>query len=263
MTGRQLARVNVVKYGETVWSELYPGNQHTVNCLQPAVEATESSLELAERHRRRTVWRFDGGAGSDEQFRWLLKRGYHVVGKGASNFRAGTLAKQVRRWDSHDNYEVGEVSPPVDYGRPVRVFVKRRQKKGEWRHGYYISSLKLPSKRLFVNAYNERGGAEVEQFREDKQGLGLAARRKSSLNGQKGFILMTDLAHNLLAHFSRTALQNTRFASFGSKRIVRDLLHIPGRLHFEGEKLVKIDLLTLNQNSQALVFCLDKYISGE
>ena len=48
VTGRQLARVNTVKYGETLWSELYPGNQHTVNCLQPAVTATESSLELAK-----------------------------------------------------------------------------------------------------------------------------------------------------------------------------------------------------------------------
>jgi len=96
VTGRQLARVNVVKYGETVWSELYPGNQHTVNCLQPAVEATESSLELAERHRQRTVWRFDGGAGSDEQFRWLLKRGYQVVGKGASNFRVSSNVARKR-----------------------------------------------------------------------------------------------------------------------------------------------------------------------
>jgi len=253
----------VVKYGETVWSDLYPGNQHTVNCLQDAVESTESSLELADCHRKRTVWRFDGGAGSDEQFRWLLKRGYHVVGKGTSNVRAAKLTKQVRRWDRHDNYEVGEVSPPVDYGRPVRVFVKRWQKKGVWKHGYYISSVKLSSKRLFVTAYNQRGGAEVEQFREDKQGLGLAARRKSSLNGQKGFILMTDLAHNLLAHFRRTALQDTQFASFGVKRTVRDLLHIPGTLHFEGEKLVKVDLLTLNQNSQQLVSCLNRYILGE
>ena len=63
----------MVKYGETVWSDLYPGNQHTVNCLQDAVESTESSLELADCHRKRTVWRFDGGAGSDEQFRWLQR----------------------------------------------------------------------------------------------------------------------------------------------------------------------------------------------
>lgn len=113
MTGRQLARVNTVKYGETLWSELYPGNQHTVNCLQPAVTATESSLELAQAQRQRTVWRFDGGAGSDEQFQWLFNRGYHVVGKGLSNFRACALAQQVRRWDSYADCQLGEVTPPL------------------------------------------------------------------------------------------------------------------------------------------------------
>ena len=82
MTGRQLARVSAVKYHETIWSELYPGNQHTLNCFQPAVLAAENALELAERQRCRTVWRLDGGAGSDDQFRWLLSRDYQVIGKG-------------------------------------------------------------------------------------------------------------------------------------------------------------------------------------
>lgn len=262
MTGRQLARVNTVKYSETLWSELYPGNQHTVNCLQPAVTATESSLELAQAQRQRTVWRFDGGAGSDEQFQWLFNRGYHVVGKGLSNFRACALAQQVRRWDSYADCQLGEVTPPIDYGRPVRVFVKRRLKKDKWRHSYYVTSLQFPSKGLFMTAYNQRGGAEVEQFRQDKQGLALAARRKASLNGQKACVLLTDLAHNLLTHFSRHALAESRFRAFGLKRIVRDLLHIPGALHFEGVRVKKVELLTLNQNSRDLIICLEKYISG-
>jgi hypothetical protein len=44
--------------------------------------------------------------------------------------------------------------------------------------------------------YNRRGGAEVEQFRNDKNGLHLAARRKRGLLAQKSLILLTDLAHN-------------------------------------------------------------------
>ena len=113
-----------------------------------------------------------------------------------------------------------------------------------------------------MKAYNQRGGAEVEQFRQDKQGLALAKRRKASLNGQKGFILLTDLAHNLLAHIGRNGLSEPRFANFGLKRIVRDLLHIPGTLHFEGSKLAKVELLTLNQNARDLIICLEKYVSG-
>jgi hypothetical protein len=69
---------------ETIWSALYPGNQHTVHCLQPAVLAAENALELAPAQRKRTVWRLDGGAGSDEHIRWLLDRDYHLVAKGMS-----------------------------------------------------------------------------------------------------------------------------------------------------------------------------------
>ena len=73
--GRQLARVSSVKYHETIWSELYPGSQHTINCFRPAVLRAETALELADKQRKRTVWRMDGGAGSDDQFCLLLKLG--------------------------------------------------------------------------------------------------------------------------------------------------------------------------------------------
>ena len=35
LTGRQLARVSAINYRETVWSELYPGNRHTITCRRP------------------------------------------------------------------------------------------------------------------------------------------------------------------------------------------------------------------------------------
>jgi hypothetical protein len=118
----------------------------------------------------------------------------------------------------------------------------------KWTHSYYVSTLQLPSKRYFIEYYHQRGVAEVEQFREDKQGLYLAARRKGSFTGQQGYILLTDLVHNLLADFRHRALRGTRFADYGLKRIVRDLLHIPGRLHFDNQQLKRIELLKLNQN---------------
>ena len=111
--------------------------------------------------------------------------------------------------------------------------------------------------------YNGRGGAEVEQFRNDKSGLSLAARRKRGFLGQKGFILLTDLAHNLLADFSHRALVGTRFESYGLKRIVRDLLATPGRLVFEAGELKRIELLSLKQFASDLLFCLEKYCSGD
>ena len=109
--------------------------------------------------------------------------------------------------------------------------------------------------------YDDRGGAEVEQFRSDKSGLGLEIRRKHSFLGQKGFILLTDIAHNLLADFHYRALVGSRFEGFGPKRIVRDLLATPGRLVFENHKLVRVELLSLKQFSKDLAICLERYCS--
>jgi hypothetical protein len=252
----------VIDYRETIWSEIFPGNQHTVQCLQPAVIAAESALELSLEQRKRTVWRLDGGAGSDEHLRWLIQRGYHVVAKGMSHSRAEALSRKVSRWDEYADIWLGEVEPPVDYGRPVRVFVKRRLKEGVFVHSYYVLSLSLPSKGLFMAKYDARGGAEVEQFRNDKSGLNLEARRKRSFLGQKGYILLTDLAHNLLSDFYHRALFGTPFEGFGIKRIVRDLLAMPGKLVFDGDHLVRVELLTQKQLAGNLATCLERYCSS-
>ena len=98
--------MSIVDYRETVWSDVFPGNQHTVHCLEPAVLEAESALELSAQQRKRTVWRLDGGAGSDQHIRWLIGRGYHVVAKGMSHSRAKALAKRVTRWDSYQGVEL-------------------------------------------------------------------------------------------------------------------------------------------------------------
>jgi len=252
-----------VKYRETVWSELYPGNRHTVHCLQPAVLATENALELASERKKRTVWRLDAGAGTDEKLRWLLARGYQVLAKGYSNKRAKVLSAQVRRWHAYNDVWIAQVAPVGDYGRPVRVFVKRRLKEGGFRHSYYVSTLSLPSNRRYIDGYHTRGAAEIEQFRNDKAGLHIATRRKQRFLAQKGFILLADLAHNLMADFHHRALVGTRFESYNLKRIVRDLLTTPGRLIFEDGQLKRIELLSLKQNAADLLICLERYCSSE
>jgi len=257
-----LARVSAVPYRETIWSEVFPGNRHTSHCLQPAIEGAEIALELAPAQRQRTVYRIDGGGGSDDHLRWLLGRGYQVLAKGMNNRRAEALARRVRRWDAYQsNAWLGEVPPPVDYGRKVRCFVKKRFKEGGYTHSYYVTSLSLPAKGRFLDLYDQRGSAEIEQFRNDKGGLGLEARRKQSFTAQKGYILLTDLAHNLLADFYQHALLGSRFESYGPKRIVRDLLTWPGRLIFDQARLVRVELLSLKHFSQDLCICLERFCS--
>ena len=248
-----------MKYRETIWSNVFPGNYHTVHCLQPAVEAAENALELSARQRERTVWRLDGGAGSEQKLRWLVERGYHILAKGMNNNRTMALVRQVYRWDAYGEAWVAEVPAPPDYARPVRVFVKRRLKDDKFQYSYYVTTLSLPSKGNFLAFYDARGGAEVEQFRNDKSGLSLAIRRKHSYLGQIGYVLLTDLAHNLLADFYHQALLGSRLEGYGLKRIVRDLLATPGRLIFEQGRLRRIDLLSQKQNVEDLRICLERY----
>lgn len=67
-----------------------------------------------------------------------------------------------------------------------------------------------------MQLYDQRGRAEVEQFRDDKQGLHLSRRRKQLLVAQQALILLTDLAHNLLSDFHHHALADTTFAGFAA-----------------------------------------------
>lgn len=226
------------------------------------MEAVENALELAAPQRTRTVWRLDGGAGSEQKLRWLVERGYHILAKGMNNNRTMTLVQQVRRWDAYKDAWVAEVPAPQDYARPVRVFVKRRWKDDKFHYSYYVTTLSLPSKGNFLAFYDARGGAEVEQFRNDKSGLSLAVRRKHSYLGQIAYVLLTDLAHNLLADFYHQALLASKFEGYGLKRIVRDLLATPGRLIFGPDRLQRIELLSQKQKVESLCICLEKYCSG-
>lgn len=253
--------MSAVDYQETIWAQLFAGNQHTVNCLPNAMQGVQSSLDLDPKQRNRTVWRFDGGGGSEENFRLLLQQGYQVHAKGLSSSRAAALAKRVTRWDAcEDGLWLGEVKTDFHWGRPLRVFVQRRMKNDKVLHSYYVSTLTLPSKKGVLTLYRERGAAEVEQFRQDKSGLAMAVRRKASFHGQSAYILLTDLAHNLLADFKRHALMGSRFETYGLKRIVRDLLCLPGTLTFDDEgRLVHVKLLSQMNISTDLLFCLERY----
>ena len=234
-----------------------------MHCLQEAVLGVESSFELALDQRKRVLYRLDGGSGTDKNLRWLLGRGYQVLGKGFSGKRAKALATLVSRWDDYDDQSwLGWVDLPFDLGQPVQVVVKRRLHKGKLKHSYYVTTLSFPSKRALMNRYNQRGGAEIEQFRTDKSGLHLSARRKRSFVAQKSLILLTDLAHNLLADFHSHALVDSRFADWGLKRIVRDLLAVPGRLYFRSGQLKRIELLASHPYADELIICLEKYCSG-
>jgi hypothetical protein len=205
----------------------------------------------------------DGGFGTDEKLRWLLARNYQVIVKGFSGRRAENLAKQVKRWNPYGDAWLGAVDTPVDFGRDVLVWIKRRLEKGLFKHSYYLSTLKFHSLQAAMSLYDQRGSTEIEQFRNDKQGLHLSARRKHSFAAQKALILLTDIAHNLLTDFRCRALIGSPFENFAAKRIIRDFLSIEGNLVWEADRLARIELCEANPFAGALLDCLIKYCNCE
>ena len=108
-----------------------------------------------------------------------------------------------------------------------------------------------------ADLYDDRGGVEVE-IQTDKMGLLLARRRKRRFAAQEMLILLNDWAHNLLAWFRMQALIGSRFADYGPKRIIRDLLTIPGEAIIADDELVELRLKASHPYAAEMTHCLDR-----
>jgi hypothetical protein len=252
--GRQLGRVLATSYEEVVVDQLFDGKTQLTTALQPLVEAAETTLELDEVKRARTIVRVDAGGGSLDDVNWLLARGYQVHCKDYSGRHARILAQSVVEWidDPHvPGRQVGWVTEaPTAYVRPVvRIAVRCRQQNGQWAVGVLISTLSArdvleltgqPVSRLddpaavllaYVTFYDQRGGGIETSLKGDKQGLGLTKRNKKRFEAQQVLMLLGSLAHNVLIWVRDwLAAVSPRLRSYGILRLVRDVFHISGFL---------------------------------
>ena len=252
--GRQLGRVWATWYNEIVVDQLYPGNTVLPTVLQELVEQAEVRLALELSQRHRTILRIDGHGGSQANVNWLLERGFHLHTKEYNGKRARHLADSVVTWyddPRHPKRQVGWVTTPAsEYSRPIkRIAVRTRKKNGQWGVGVLISTLSVqsvghltgltpaqltdPLNRLlaYVYFYDLRGGGIETGFKNDNQGLGINKRNKKSFEAQQMLTQLNALAHNLLTWFQReVAVYCPAVAQFGLLRLIRDLLHLNGRV---------------------------------
>lgn len=246
-------------YRESLISQLYPGWQHSSNCLQPAVETFEQRLDLPLKRRHKIIWRLDGGFGGDQNIEYLLGRGYQVLAKGASNRRAAKLAGQVQRWRTvrTDKY-VGQVTTPEQFSRPVQTFVTQSQVGQKIRLAYLYSTLRASGIQT-VRLYDQRGGAETE-FRADKSGGGqLHKRRKHKRDAQEVWVHLNDMAHNYFSWFAGHIVTGSRFEGYGPLRISRDLMHVPGLVEIRDGQLLSVKLLKSAPYASELLACLERF----
>ena len=222
-------------------------------------------LDTVEK-RSRVRLRFDAGFGTDANINYALWRGYQLIGK---MYNTRRIQKVVATVDDSVSLptskgvkgrEVGCVQHPHRYARrTVQVAVRTPKKDGTWRYAVWVSTDLTATLKDLVLEYDKRSGAPESSFSQDYQALSLRKYRKSGFIAQQVLLLLAELAHNLMtwmkkwfidavetpqaasektenAHREATQLLQNR----GLKRLRRDFLAIPGKVCFEGKKVVGI-----------------------
>jgi Transposase DDE domain group 1 len=220
----------------------------------------ERVLGLTPAQRRRTVLRLDGGFGTDSNLNWALWQGYHVLGKGYSGKRAKAFARAVPRWEelrTGARWIAPAPTPLRYYRRTQSAVLQWKTEQGQWRHSLLITSLLDYSLAALAAADDARAAIEAE-LKADKGGLQLHRRRKRRLAAQEALVLLTDLAHNLLAWTRDWMFQDSPFADAGIYRIVKELLPIPGKVVVAAGQLVKLRLKQSHPLAKPMLVCLTR-----
>jgi hypothetical protein len=261
--GRQLARVQAPQYHETLFSRLYPGNQESSPTYKPIVDTLDLFLALTAAEKQRTVLRSDAGFGSDNNVNYALKAQWQVLTKNKGGRRPQAFAKRVAAEDwqplRSDRWVAQAVAPPT-YVHPTQCLVLRwLTPSGLVKYAVVLCSITSWSMSETVAHYDDRGACETE-IQADKGGLKMERRRKKRLAAQEALVLLTDIAHNLLAWVPQWMFPEEPLAAFGTTRLVEDVFHLPGRLFFHNERLSEVQLNRLHPHAEAVAAGLERLL---
>lgn len=236
----------------------YAGNRHAYEYFPAALEALLERWSWSAAQRQRIVVRADAEYGTDANLRLLLKQQFQVLLKGYSGRRTHAWVKRLPddAWlhdPQHPHRWAAVVGHPV--GAPLRAWVVCwRVQDDTLRFATLVTT--LPGSVFDLWALYDGRGANETEIRADKSGLRLTKRRKRSFHAQEGWLVLTDIAHNLLAWTRDWMLVGSRFASFGPQRIIEDVLTIPGRLVFDGIHLQQVALVATHPYAAEMRTCL-------
>jgi hypothetical protein len=259
----QLARVHAPQYHETLFSRIYPGKQDSAPTYVPLLEALEPCLHLTNVQKKRTVLRSDAGFGSDANVDRALDAQWQILAKGKGGRRPHAYARAIAAedWQSlgQERWVAPAVAAPV-YLRPTQHLVLRWQtEKGVVNYSTVVCSVMEWDPPQIIAYYDDRGACETE-IQADKGGLRLERRRKKRLAAQEALILLTDIAHNLLAWTAHWMLTDELLASFGCTRLVEDVLCLPGRLCFCNGRLVEVQLNRRHPHAELIAVALTRLL---
>ncbi len=251
-------------YHETLFSRIYPGKQDSGPTYIPVLEVLDQTLDFSLAQKQRTVLRTDAGFGADANVNHALAGGWQVLAKGKGGRRPQAYARQITpdawqelgptRW-------VAEVSAPPPYVQPTQHLLLRWQTEtGLLRYSTVVCSVMAWAWSDIIAHYDDRGSCETE-IQADKGGLKLERRRKKHLAAQEMLVLLTDIAHNLLAWTCRWMFPAGSLAHFGTTRLTEDVLCLPGRLCFQQDRLAEVQLNQLHPHAAAVAEGLERLLA--
>jgi hypothetical protein len=255
--------VHAPQYHETVFSQLYPGKQDCGPVYQPILETLAQTLAFTSNEKQQTVVRSDAGFGSDANVNHALTAGWQILAKGKGGQRPLRYAGQVlpTAWVSmgQGRWLAPAPQPPI-YVRPTQHFVLRWQtQQGLLKYATLVCSVMDWSMTEVLAHYDDRGACETE-IQADKRGLQLERRRKKHLAAQEALILLTDIAHNLLAWTAHWMFPTGPYANFGPLRLTQDILSLPGRLYFDDDRLVEVHLNKRHPHAKPVAKALSRLL---
>ena len=261
--GRQLARVHAPQYHETLFSRVYPGRQESSPAYIPTLTDLETFLDLTPAQKQRTVVRSDAGFGSDANVNHALTAQWQVLTKNKGGRRPQAFAREVidRDWQPlrSDRWVAPAVTPPA-YVCPTQCLMLRwLTPSGLTKYAIVLCSITTWTMAETIAHYDDRGSCETE-IQADKSGLKMERRRKKGLAAQEALVLLTDVAHNLLAWVPQWMFPGEPLAEFGTTRLVEDVFHLPGRLFFHQERLSEVQLNRLHPHAEAVAAGLKRLL---
>lgn len=251
------------QYHETLFSRIYPGNQESSPTYLPVVEALQSFLACTPEQRQRIVLRTDAGFGSDANINRVLVDGWQVLTKNKGGRRPQAFVRQLApdAWQPiGPNRWVATVAAPVIYCRPTQSLLLRWLTPfGEEKYAIVVSSITDWSTTETIAHYDARGSCETE-IQADKMGLKLERRRKKRAAAQEVLILLTDIAHNLLAWTRHWMFPDSDLAQYGPLRLTEDVFCLPGRLLFCDDRLVEVHLNQLHPHATEVQRAIERLL---
>jgi hypothetical protein len=194
-----------------------------------------------------------------------LQDDWQVVTKSSGGRRPGALVRHLadEAWlelRPNDRW-VAPVTAPVSFVRPVQwLAVRWRTQRGELKQGIVVCSVPDWSPAEVIAHYDARGACETE-IQADKGGLQLGQRRKKILAAQEALVLLTDVAHNLLAWTGQWMFPQGVLAQMGPTQLVEDVLAIPGHLIFQEQALVEVQLNALHPYAVEVAAGLERLLN--